>query len=138
MWLCAGRRPGQTKAPRGVRSAFGLFAISPRVGHILRVLKLHTSDHSLVSVLFEALTRQKYVTRLSRPVTVVDVPVTDWSETSVPNVELVDTWTRYEVAPATAFQESVTSLGTLRAPFMGDARMGAASPGGGGGGPNSE
>ena len=101
------------------------------------VLKLHTVDQGLVLVPSVALTRQKYVTRLPRPATTADVPLTDWSETSVPNPELVDTWTRYEVAPVTAFQVSVGVLDTLGAPFDGETSVGAVSPGGGGA-PNTE
>ena len=63
--------------------------------------------------------------------------IPDWSYTSVPKAASVDTWARYDVAPDEAFQESVGDRETLRAPFEGEDRMGAAGTTGGGG-PNSE
>jgi len=100
------------------------------------VLKLHTVDQSLVLVPSVAFTRQKYVVLPARPVTAVDVPGTDWSYAVVPNDELVDTWTRYEVAPVTALHVSVGDRDAVP-PLGGETSVGAVS-GGGGGAPNTE
>ena len=63
------------KAPR-IRGAFGGSDL-PLFDQFLLVLKLHTVDHGLVLVPSVALTRQKYVTRLPRPATTVEVLLTD-------------------------------------------------------------
>ncbi len=50
----------------------------------------------------------------------------DLSYASVVNEELVETWTRYVVAPVEAFQRSVGVLETFVAPLAGETSVGAA------------
>lgn len=56
----------------------------------------------------------------------VDVAVIpDWSKTNDVNPELVETWTRYDDAPADAFHDRVGVLDILLALFAGDISVGA-------------
>ena len=56
---------------------------------------------------------------------VYDVPVTPlWSITVVENAALVDTWTRYDAAPAEAFQRNVGVVETSVAPLDGETSAG--------------
>ena len=50
----------------------------------------------------------------------------DWSKSVVANVDDVDAWTRYDDAPAEAFQVRVGVLETLLDPSSGETCVGAA------------
>ena len=60
------------------------------------------------------------------PVATVEVVVTPgWSRKSVVNAALVETWTRYEVAPVAAAHDSVGLNATFVAAFAGELSTGA-------------
>jgi len=56
-----------------------------------------------------------------------------WSTTVVEKFELVETCSRYDVAPEEAFQVRVGDVETPVAPLAGEASVGAEGTGGGGG-----
>ena len=63
---------------------------------------------------------------MANPLIDLEVVVTVESSTTVVlNVLLVETCTRYDVAPDEAFHDTVSDVGWLVAPFAGETRVGA-------------
>ena len=90
------------------------------------VLKLLVTENGLLPPLFFARTRQKYVVLSESGPTARDVVVNAVSiSTNVANVELVESCSWYDTAPAEAFHCSVVFNGMSIAPSAGETSVGA-------------
>ena len=88
-------------------------------------MKLRASENGLVPPAFVALTLQKYVVLLNKPVMLEDVEVNPVRfTTSEPKLELVESCRLYESAPMAGFQLSVGVVEMPVAPADGATRDG--------------